>query len=123
MICTDADEAVAAEDDEAEAKKEEGDEKEDDEEGEGEKDDEERGTQDRKEKEDENEEKISKTSVQAELPIDAKHPEVIKLVEETLAEAEKREVELPPDEYIDVIEEAIQQKHAQLQASNPDGPQ
>jgi len=40
-----------------------------------------------------------------------------------MAEAEKREPELSPDEYTDVIEEAIQQRYAELQKLNPGGPQ
>ena len=58
-----------------------------------------------------------------ELPIDANHPEVVQIVNEVMAEAEKQEPELSPDEYMDVIEEAIQQKYAELQELNPDGPQ
>lgn len=58
-----------------------------------------------------------------ELPIDANHPEVLQIVNEVLAEAEKREPELSPDEYTDVIEEAIQKVYAELQEMNPDGPQ
>lgn len=64
-----------------------------------------------------------KKSVKEELPIDANHPEVVQMVNEVLAEAEKREPELSPDEYTDVIEEAIQQRYAELQEMNPDGPQ
>lgn len=40
-----------------------------------------------------------------------------------MAEAEMREPELSPDEYTDVIEEAIQQRYAELQKLNPNGPQ
>ena len=58
-----------------------------------------------------------------ELPIDSNHPEVVQIVNEALAEAEKRETELSPDEYTDVIEEAIQQRYAELQEMNPHGPQ
>ena len=58
-----------------------------------------------------------------ELPIDANHPEVLQIVNEVLAEADKREPELSPDEYTDVIEEAIQKIYAELQEMNPDGPQ
>ena len=61
--------------------------------------------------------------VPEELPIDANHPEVLQIVNEVLAEAEKREPELSPDEYTDVIEEAIQKIYAELQEMNPDGPQ
>lgn len=48
--------------------------------------------------------------------------QVIKIVNEVMAEAEKREPELSADEYIDVVEEAISQRYEELQASNPDGP-
>ena len=58
-----------------------------------------------------------------ELPIDANHPEVMQIVNEVMAEAEKREPELSPDEYTDVIEEALQKRYAELQEMNPDGPQ
>ena len=61
--------------------------------------------------------------VPEELPIDANHPEVLQIVNEVLAEADKREPELSPDEYTDVIEEAIQKIYAELQEMNPDGPQ
>lgn len=61
--------------------------------------------------------------VTEELPIDANHPDVVQIVNEVMAEAEKREPELSPDEYTDVIEEAIQQRYAELQKMNPDGPQ
>lgn len=61
--------------------------------------------------------------VPEELHIDANHPEVLQIVNEVLAEAEKREPELSPDEYTDVIEEAIQKIYAELQEMNPDGPQ
>lgn len=64
-----------------------------------------------------------KTSAKGQLQIDANHPEVIKIVNEAMAEAEKREPELSPDEYTDVIEEAIQQRYAELQKLNRDGPQ
>ena len=64
-----------------------------------------------------------KKSAKEELPIDANHPEVIQIVDEVLAEAEKREPELSPDDYTDVIEEAIQKRYAELQEINPDGPQ
>lgn len=57
-----------------------------------------------------------------ELPIDANHPEVMQIVNEVMAEAEKREPELSPDEYTDVIEEAVQKRYAELQEMNPDGP-
>lgn len=70
-----------------------------------------------------NEDETPKKSAKQELPIDANHPEVVKMVNEALAEAEKREPELSPDEYTDVIEEAIQKRYAELQAQNPDGPQ
>lgn len=63
-----------------------------------------------------------KTSAKGQLQIDANHPEVIKIVNEAMAEAEKREPELSPDEYTDVIEEAIQQRYAELQKLNRDGP-
>ena len=66
--------------------------------------------------------KPKKTAVQ-ELPIDANHPEVVQMVNEVMAEAEKREPELSPDEYTDVIEEAIQKRYTELQELNPDGPQ
>ena len=62
-------------------------------------------------------------SIKVEVPIDANHPEVVKMVNEVMAEAEKREAELSPDEYTDVIEEAVQQRYAELQELNPDGPQ
>lgn len=62
-------------------------------------------------------------TIKVEVPIDANHPEVVKIVNEVMAEAEKREPELPPDEYTDVIEEAIQKRYAELQELNPDGPQ
>lgn len=62
-------------------------------------------------------------AIKVEVPIDANHPEVVKIVKEVMAEAEKREPELPPDEYTDVIEEAIQKRYAELQELNPDGPQ
>lgn len=61
--------------------------------------------------------------VTEELPIDANHPDVVQIVNEVMAEAEKREPELSSDEYTDVIEEAIQQRYAELQKMNPDGPQ
>lgn len=61
--------------------------------------------------------------VPEELPIDANHPEVLQIVNEVLAEADQREPELSPDEYTDVIEEAIQKIYAELQEMNPDGPQ
>ena len=64
-----------------------------------------------------------KKSAKGELPIDANHPEVVKIVNEAMTEAEKREPELSPEEYTDVIEEAIQQRYAELQKLNPDGPQ
>ena len=64
-----------------------------------------------------------KKSVKEEVPIDANHPEVVKLVTEAISEAEHREPELSADEYTDVIEEAIQQRYAELQTLNPDGPQ
>ena len=70
-----------------------------------------------------NEDETPKKSAKQEQPIDANHPEVVKIVNEALAEAEKREPELSPDEYTDVIEEAIQKRYAELQAQNPDGPQ
>ncbi|XP_067049308.1 adenylate kinase 9-like [Acropora muricata] len=66
-------------------------------------------------------EKTSKP-VTEELPIDANHPDVVQIVNEVMAEAEKREPELSSDEYTDVIEEAIQQRYAELQKMNPDGP-
>lgn len=64
-----------------------------------------------------------KKSAKGELPIDANHPEVVKIVNEAMTEAEKREPELSPEEYTDVIEEAIQQRYAELQKLNRDGPQ
>lgn len=64
-----------------------------------------------------------RVAIKVEVPIDANHPEVVKIVNEVMAEAEKREPELPPDEYTDVIEEAIQKRYAELQELNPDGPQ
>jgi len=64
-----------------------------------------------------------KKSAKGELPIDANHPEVVKIVNEVMADTEKREPELSPDEYTDVIEEAIQQRYAELQKLNPNGPQ
>lgn len=67
-------------------------------------------------------EKTSKPLTE-ELPIDANHPDVVQIVNEVMAEAEKREPELSSDEYTDVIEEAIQQRYAELQKMNPDGPQ
>lgn len=77
-------------------------------------------------KEEDGEEAVAeKTSkpVTEELPIDANHPDVVQIVNEVMAEAEKREPELSSDEYTDVIEEAIQQRYAELQKMNPDGPQ
>lgn len=70
-----------------------------------------------------NDNETPKKSAKQELPIDANHPEVVKIVNEAMSEAEKREPELSPDEYTDVIEEAIQQRYAELQELNPDGPQ
>ena len=70
-----------------------------------------------------NDDEKPKKSAKGELPIDANHPEVVKIVNEVMAEAEKREPELSPDEYTDVIEEAIQQRYAELQQLNPGGPQ
>ena len=48
--------------------------------------------------------------------------QVIKIVNEVMAEAEKREPELSADEYVDVVEEAISQRYEELRATNPDGP-
>lgn len=70
-----------------------------------------------------NDDEKPKKSAKGELLIDANHPEVVKIVNEAMAEAEKREPELSPDEYTDVIEEAVQQRYAELQKLNPDGPQ
>lgn len=70
----------------------------------------------------ENAEEKTKKVGKEELPIDANHPDVAQIVNEVMAEAEKREPELSPDEYSDVIEEAIQQRYAELQEMNPDGP-
>ncbi|KAL9969395.1 hypothetical protein ACROYT_G021608 [Oculina patagonica] len=69
-----------------------------------------------------NDNETPKKSAKQEIPIDANHPEVVKIVNEVMAEAEKREPELSPDEYTDVIEEAVQQRYAELQELNPDGP-
>ena len=65
----------------------------------------------------------SSVAIRVEVPIDANHPEVVKIVNEAMVEAEKREPELSPDEYTDVIEEAVQKRYAELQELNPDGPQ
>ena len=56
------------------------------------------------------------------LPIDANHPQVIKIVEEVMSEASKREPELSAEEFVDVVEEAIQQRYAELQEMDPEGP-
>lgn len=66
-------------------------------------------------------EKPRKKSVD-ELPIDANHPEVVKMVNDAMAEAEKKEPELSTDDYVEVLEEAIQKRAEELLAENPDGP-
>lgn len=66
-------------------------------------------------------EKPRKKSVD-ELPIDSNHPEVVKMVTDAMTEAEKKEPELNTDDYIDVLEEAIQKRAEELVAEDPNGP-
>ena len=56
------------------------------------------------------------------IPDESVTLQVIKIVNEVMAEAEKREPELSADEYVDVVEEAISQRYEELRATNPDGP-
>lgn len=57
-----------------------------------------------------------------ELPIDANHPDVIRIVNDVMAEAEKKESELTPEEYVEVLDEALQKRSEELIAEDPNGP-
>ncbi|EDO36193.1 predicted protein [Nematostella vectensis] len=60
-----------------------------------------------------------------EIPIDASHPEVVKMVEQVMVDAEKKEPELAPEEYVSVLEEAIQARCEELikmREHDPNGP-
>lgn len=56
-----------------------------------------------------------------ELPIDANHPDVIRIINDVMAEAEKKEPELTPEEYVEVLDEAIQKRSEELIAEDPNG--
>ena len=60
------------------------------------------------------------TSKPENIPIDANHPQVLKIVEEVMNEANKQEPEISPEDYVDAVEEAIQHRYAELQEKRSD---
>ncbi|CAH1800212.1 unnamed protein product, partial [Owenia fusiformis] len=56
------------------------------------------------------------------VEVDDKHPEVIALVEAAMVEAEKMPVVLPPEVYIEIMEEAIKNVEKDLRKNGEDGP-
>lgn len=54
--------------------------------------------------------------------VDAKHPEVIAMVEEALKEAEKQPVTLTPEVYVEILETAIKDAEKEMRDENGEGP-
>ncbi len=56
------------------------------------------------------------------LQVTETHPEVVELVDAAVRAAQQSEVALPPEVFIDAMEEAIQNAEASRREANPDGP-
>ncbi|KAI8508323.1 adenylate kinase [Branchiostoma belcheri] len=56
------------------------------------------------------------------IVVDANHPEVLKMVEDAVKEAEKQTITIPPDVYVEVMEEKIKEVENNLRTKNPEGP-
>jgi len=54
--------------------------------------------------------------------IDETHPDVVALVEKAVADAEKTVIQLPPEAYLEVLEESIRDAEKKMRETNPDGP-
>lgn len=54
--------------------------------------------------------------------IDENHPEVAALVEKAVQMAEERDINIPAEMWIDVMEEAIKNAEDEMRKVNPDGP-
>ena len=52
----------------------------------------------------------------------ADHPEVKGIVDAAVKSAEESELTLPPETYIDVMEEAIKKLEKEKRSTNPNGP-
>jgi len=69
----------------------------------------------------------SETEIEKEDPefdevIDENHPEVKKIVSEALEEALSKDMTILPDEYIELLEEAIHDHYNRMQTAHPTGP-
>lgn len=56
------------------------------------------------------------------VEVDGSHPEVIALVEAAVKEAEKQEIQLPADVYVEIMEEAIKGVEKEIRRIQPNGP-
>ena len=57
-----------------------------------------------------------------ETEIDDNHPEVRAMVEQAMAAARDQDISLPPETYITVMEEAIEEAEKEMRQKIPDGP-
>ena len=54
--------------------------------------------------------------------VDENHPEVLEIVQEAVEAAKGQDVVLPPETYVEVMEEAIENAEKDLRKSTVDGP-
>lgn len=54
--------------------------------------------------------------------IDATHPDVIAAVQVATKDVEMQQIQLPPDVYIEILDEAIKLAEKELRQTNPIGP-
>eukprot|EP00795_Rhopilema_esculentum_P017699 gene17699-9356_t len=69
--------------------------------------------------------KLSKTGSEKgvdDVIVDENHPQVVKMVEEAVAEAMKRDISVSADECVEMLESAIHDHYNKLQESHPIGP-
>ncbi len=56
------------------------------------------------------------------LQVTADHPEVKVMVEAAIKAAEEQQITIPPETYIEIMEQAITDKEKERRLKNPDGP-
>ena len=57
-----------------------------------------------------------------EVEVDASHPEVLAMVEAAMKAAEQQVVSIPPDDYLNMLQQAIENLEKEKALSNPNGP-
>ncbi len=56
------------------------------------------------------------------MEVDASHPEVLAMVEAAMKAAEQQVVSIPPDDYLNMLQQAIENLEKEKVLSNPNGP-